>query len=158
MQLYARNLVSGITHHVSYAPGGVPFAGDNSNATFSADSQHVAFRSTTGFPPVGFICVHNLTNGVNQLVCYDCYTPSLSGDGSKVAYRQTSATRQVYVTDFQAGQTNLISVATDGTSLGNGASWGPVVSPDGRFVIFSSKASNLVLNDTNSCADVLRVI
>ena len=38
--------------------------------------------------------------------------------------------------------------------VGNGASNQPAVSSDGRFVAFSSSASNLVANDTNNHADI----
>jgi Tol biopolymer transport system component len=152
-QLYARNLVSNVTHHVSYAPDGTVFTGDNSNAVFSAGSRYVAFKSATsayGHP----ICLHDLATGANQLVCSDCFTPSVGGDGAKVAYTKTNGVLQVYVTTLQPSQTNLISVASDGATAGSGRSWGPTLSPDGRFVTFSSQATNLVSNDTNLFTDV----
>jgi hypothetical protein len=48
---------------------------------------------------------------------------------------------------------SLVSVATDGTQ-GNGQSEGSSVSADGRFVAFSSLATNLVANDANNSWDV----
>lgn len=47
----------------------------------------------------------------------------------------------------------LVSRSTSGTP-GNGASAGPEISSDGRFVVFASLASNLVSNDTNGKGDV----
>lgn len=46
-----------------------------------------------------------------------------------------------------------VSVATDGQQ-GNGASFTPALSADGRIVAFVSLASNLVANDTNNTRDV----
>src|SRR5206468_9696249 len=48
----------------------------------------------------------------------------------------------------------VVSTQNGSTALGNGVSREPSVSADGRFVVFSSTASNLVANDTNNAADV----
>ena len=45
--------------------------------------------------------------------------------------------------------TTPVSVANGAPHTGNGPSSGAVVSADGRFVAFSSRASNLVAGDTN---------
>jgi Tol biopolymer transport system component len=42
--------------------------------------------------------------------------------------------------------TQLISVSADGLSAGNGDSYNPSISPDGRYVAFVSLATNLVSN------------
>ena len=47
----------------------------------------------------------------------------------------------------------LISVSTTGT-VGNSSSGGAALSPDGRFVAFTSFADNLVTGDTNAAPDV----
>jgi archaellum component FlaF (FlaF/FlaG flagellin family) len=57
------------------------------------------------------------------------------------------------VHDRLTGQTTRVSVASDGTE-GNGRSWAPSISADGRYVAFYSEASNLVPGDTNGRADV----
>jgi hypothetical protein len=55
----------------------------------------------------------------------------------------------VFVHDRQTGQTEIVSVAGDGTQ-GNGGSGAPSMSSDGRYVAFSSMATNLVSEpDTN---------
>jgi Tol biopolymer transport system component len=59
----------------------------------------------------------------------------------------------VFVRDRQAGTTERVSVAADG-SQGNGQSSGPAISADGRFVAFTSLASNLVPGDSNGATDV----
>jgi hypothetical protein len=45
-----------------------------------------------------------------------------------------------------------VSVSSTGRE-GNGRSWQPAISADGRYVAFYSAATNLVPGDTNSAAD-----
>jgi Tol biopolymer transport system component len=52
-----------------------------------------------------------------------------------------------------AAQVTRVSVATDG-SQANGASTRSAVSGNGKFVVFSSSATNLVTGDTNGVSDV----
>ena len=49
----------------------------------------------------------------------------------------------MFVRDLQTGTTTLVSVSTDGVHAGNGDSFSPIISADGRYVLFHSKASNL---------------
>jgi LPXTG-site transpeptidase (sortase) family protein len=51
------------------------------------------------------------------------------------------------------GDTTRVSVASDGTEA-NGLSTGRTISADGRYVAFSSAASNLVSGDTNGFRDI----
>jgi Tol biopolymer transport system component len=63
----------------------------------------------------------------------------------------------VYRRDLQAGTTVMVSVNTSGTSSGNGHSTAQALTPDGRFVLFQSSASDLTANDTNgSTSDIFR--
>src|SRR5206468_2269131 len=62
-------------------------------------------------------------------------------------------TSDVYVRDRMTGTTERVSVASDGTQ-GNKESLWPSISPDGRYVVFYSAASNLVPWDTNGSYDV----
>jgi Tol biopolymer transport system component len=59
----------------------------------------------------------------------------------------------VFVRDRVSGVTELVSVDSGGVQ-GNGGSDFPSISPDGRFVSFTSQASNLVPADTNDAFDV----
>jgi hypothetical protein len=52
-----------------------------------------------------------------------------------------------------AAQITRVSISTAGVE-GNGASVDPAISGDGRFVVFSSLASNLVADDTNGVEDI----
>lgn len=59
----------------------------------------------------------------------------------------------VFLKDRTSGITELISVDSSGVQ-GNRDSFLPFMSPDGRFVIFSSLSNNLVSGDTNGKYDV----
>src|SRR5262245_42109854 len=52
-----------------------------------------------------------------------------------------------------AGTTARVSVDSSG-GQGNGGSYRPAISGDGRYVAFASKASNLVAGDNNGVQDV----
>ena len=56
--------------------------------------------------------------------------------------------------DMQTGVSNLVSVSFDGSTARNGDSFNPLISGDGHYVVFASKASNLVPNDTNRATDL----
>jgi Tol biopolymer transport system component len=86
--------------------------------------------------------------------------PSISADGRYVAFtsyasnlvagypKPTGAggSPDVFVRDLQTGITRLVSVSADGTSAGNSNSCSPVISADGRYVLFHSWANNLTTN------------
>jgi len=59
----------------------------------------------------------------------------------------------IFVHDRQTYITELVSVASDGTQ-GNSESDKASINADGRFVAFSSRATNLVQSDTNVLMDV----
>ena len=59
----------------------------------------------------------------------------------------------VFVRDRKLHKTVRVSVGAAGVQ-GNGASYQPSISADGRYVAFVSDASNLVLGDVNGYTDV----
>lgn len=78
-------------------------------------------------------------------------TPAISQDGRYVVYgSQQNRVNQILLKDTCVGissgcsvNTRVVSVAADGTA-GNADSHNAVVTPDGRYVAFSSAATNLV--------------
>ncbi|MFZ0827709.1 MAG: hypothetical protein WAO02_09835 [Verrucomicrobiia bacterium] len=96
--------------------------------------------------------------------------PAISADGRYVAFTSgadnlvvvdTNRSQDVFVRDLVAGTTALVSVSTDGVDSGNGDSFSPSISADGRYVLFHSKASNLAAGSFGSgienlfCRDLL---
>ena len=90
------------------------------------------------------------------------FVPAISADGRFAAFYSdasnlvagdTNSARDVFVNDRQTGETTRMSVDSSGAE-GNGDSFAPAISADGRFVTFSSDASNLIAGDTNRVDDV----
>ncbi len=83
--------------------------------------------------------------------------PSISADGRYVAFGSnannlvsgdTNASNDVFVHDRQSGATERVSIDSLGAQ-GNDVSGSSSISADGRYVAFSSSATNLVSGDTN---------
>jgi Tol biopolymer transport system component len=114
--------------------------------------------------------------GVQNLAC-EFYSPpmlfypsvrsSVSADGRFVAFRSAAAGLSptpdtncaqpfsqngydIFVRDMQAGSTRMMSANRTGEDAGARASASPVITPDGRHVLFTSWAEDLVANDTNA--------
>lgn len=92
----------------------------------------------------------------------DSFYPSISSNGRFVVFSSyatnlvagdTNNQVDVFLSDLDDGTIDRVSIATDG-SQSNGWSKEPHVSDDGRYVIFTSSASNLVAEDTNGFWDV----
>lgn len=88
--------------------------------------------------------------------------PAISANGRYVALQSlagnfdagdTNLAEDIFVHDRQTGGMAWVSVDPAG-GPGNAASYGPSISADGRFVAFTSYASNLLPSDTNNAADV----
>jgi len=90
----------------------------------------------------------------------------LSADGRFVAFESDSSNlvpgdtngwADVFVRDRQGGTTERVSVDSlevQGNSVSNANGTPPALSADGRYVLFTSGASNLVAGDTNNLQDV----
>ena len=129
----------------------------------SADGRWVAFqRSDT--PSV---LVNDRWSGLTSVIDheYGGGPPALSADGRFVAFtsiasdivpNDTNGDTDVFVLDRATGVTTRESVASTGEQA-NGGSWfgsACAISANGRFLAFSSDASNLVPNDTNGRSDI----
>ncbi|MCB0336728.1 MAG: hypothetical protein KDD62_10500, partial [Bdellovibrionales bacterium] len=87
--------------------------------------------------------------------------PAMSGNGRFVVFTSKASNlselafngkNQVYLWDRETKELDLISLHSDG-ALANDDCAKPQISNDGRWVVYNSKASNLVDNDTNGNAD-----
>jgi len=92
------------------------------------------------------------------------FASSISADGRYVVFESfannlvpgtTNHTQNIFLRDRRFGWTELVSVDSNGEQADSyGASSGPSISADGRYVAFVSVATNLVLGDTNGSPDV----
>src|SRR3989442_1062694 len=108
------------------------------------------------------VFAHDRSSGTTERVSVDSkgkqanglsLWPSVSGDGRFVAFQSvatnlvpgdTNGAQDVFVHDRLTGVTMRASVASHSGRQADGASNGPAISADGRFVAFVSGASNLV--------------
>ncbi len=91
------------------------------------------------------------------------YNPSITADGHYVTFTSrannlvlggdTNGRGDVFLKDITTGAIQLVSVAADGTQ-GDSTSDYSSATPDGRYVVFQSFASNLVPDDTNGRTDI----
>jgi archaellum component FlaF (FlaF/FlaG flagellin family) len=166
------------TRRVSVSSAGAEANGFSGTASISADGRFVAFTSVASnlvagdTNAAGDIFVRDLGSGQTSRVSVGrrgaqgdglSSLASISGDGRYVAFvsaasnlvkGDTNNADDVFVHDRATGRTTRVSVA-EGGSQANANSSGPSISEDGRWVAFSSDASNLVPGDTNGRSDVI---
>ncbi len=166
--IFLRDLQTGVTSRVNVSSSGAGANQDSYGGVISADGSHVAFISlATNLAGNDMnqrydIFERDLTSGITTRVSVDSNGVEandlsswcgLSADGRLCVF-SSSATNlvpgvtsggQIYVHDLQTGATTCASVSSNGTP-GNGASFTPWISADGRFVAFSSTATNLDAN------------
>jgi Tol biopolymer transport system component len=89
--------------------------------------------------------------------------PTVSADGRFVGFqswasdlspRDTNGLSDVFLHDRQSGTTELVSRKLDGWSSSSRASAVPLLSWDGRHLLFESDATSIVANDTNNAGDI----
>lgn len=175
--VFVYDRVANSTTRVSVATGG----GESNNLTLdpaiSADGRYVVFVSfannliagdTNGGPDIfvhdrnsGATTRGSLTNGGGQ-PAVGSGKGSISADGRYVIFDSVGADyvagdingqADIFVHDRQTSATTRVSVSSGGAEA-NGGSNAPAMSPDGRYTVFESVASNLVAGDTNGVIDV----
>ena len=167
---YVKDLLSGTTTVVSLNQAGKP-ANDRSDVVgISSDGSSVAFLTgstnmggTSGAATFRDLYVRNRTTNTttraNFLPASGATTgvgfgeAALSIDGKVVTYA-SGDTHHVYRRVLATGATLLADTGSGGVS--NGVSSAPAISGDGRYVTYTSTATNLVTGDVNAAADVFR--
>jgi uncharacterized delta-60 repeat protein len=176
--IFRYNLQTNAIQRVSLGYDGAEPNEDCFGQAISDDGQIIAFRSrSTNLVP-------GTTTSVDRLYVYDCQTgvlrcagqlsvsasPSdlyyggvaqLSGNGQYLAFGSevgltsddTNGISDVYCYDVQTGALKCITAGCD-DAFANGPSWIGGVSGNGRYMAFSSRASNLVPNDWNDRSDI----
>jgi Tol biopolymer transport system component len=151
--------------------------GASDRPAISADGRYVAFQSsatnlittdTNGRSDIFLLDrqsgsltrVNKGTGGAESNA--DSEVPAISANGRFVAFESTSTNlvsgdsnlvRDIFVYDTLTAATVRVSVASNGTQ-GNGDSFRPQLSSDGRYVAFVSDSTVLAMGDSNGVADI----
>ncbi len=149
----------------SYTPS---ISGDGRYVVFSSDATNLVSGDTNNEAD---IFLHDMVDGWTVRVSYpmaggesdghSCY-PAISGNGRNITYwsyatnlvsGDSNGVVDVFLYDRDATATSRVSVSSGGAQ-GNGVSWYPAISGNGRLIAFFSQATNLVAGDTNTFDDV----
>lgn len=178
VDIFRRDLLTGVTERISVGAGGAQANGGSSSPTVSADGRYVAFDSiATNLTPLDnnsqrdiFVRDTLLGTTVKASVSFTngsasghSYHATISRDGRYVAFDSladnlvrfdAAGKRDVFVRDMVAQTTRRISVAFDGFEVFD-SSFGPCgMSADGRYVAYLSFANDIVDGDTNFSGDI----
>lgn len=146
---------------------------DGRFVVFSSDATNLVPGDTNGVTDIfrhdrqtgETIRVSVGTGGVQSNASSD--QPKISGDGRFVVFnsdatnldaRDQNGLPDVFIHDTQTGETQVVSLNLDVTNTGNGGSFFPDISADGRVLVFASDASNLVVDDTNDARDIFSLL
>ena len=131
---------------------------DGSIVAFISDSTNLVNSDTNG---IAQVYLRDRVNGTTHLVSVsnsglvsnkDCSKPHISGDGRIVLYEslgtnlipgQDNEFKKVFLYEVQNGFTELVSF-TDSGNQANKDSLLPAISSNGRFITFTSAASNII--------------
>lgn len=140
------NAVSSLVRQVAMHPSGKLMA------VFHYDS-----------PSAKTFAIYDLAAGTNAAIPIYGLAPSLSGlafsdDGEYLVYSAALGPIQwvhVFLYHLPTGSNTLVSADYQTGKLGNYNSDMPAVSPDGRFVAYRTRATNILPDDTNGVPDLL---
>ncbi len=175
--VFVRDLATGQTTRVSVDTEGKEANSGSWTPCISRDGRYVAFESWATNLVDGDsnaledVFVHDRVTGETIRVSVDSsgnegnsgsWGPSLSPDGRLVAFESkasnlvegdTNDRQDIFVHHLDTGETVRVSVNSRGNEA-NGWSNEPSISANGRYVVFESKASNLVPGDTDDQWDI----
>jgi Tol biopolymer transport system component len=182
LDLFVRDRLTATIECVSVDPTGAMVDGLSIFPALSADGRFVAFESFSSTLVPGDtnhrsdVFVRDLSIGATERVSVDSSGAeqngislplwyahvSISADGTVVAFSSsatnlvtsdTNGCDDVFVHDRLTGVTERASISSSGAE-GDGASYRPSLSADGRFVAFESQAQNLVAGLAGGILDV----
>ena len=170
------NYAGGTTRVSTTSAGAQATGGSSSGAVLSADGRYVAFTSSASNLVAGDTNVESdafirdTLTGVTTRVSTSSagvegnspsYASAISADGRYVLFSSdatnlvagdTNWCRDAFIKDTLTGVTTRVSTSSAGVQ-GGGDSFVSAISADGRYVAFSSDATNLVAGDTNGTYD-----
>jgi Tol biopolymer transport system component len=127
-------------------------------ASFSDEGRYVAYSYKTSSGSCSYVrdmvagTTLNLTGLADVAINADGSCLAFTSTASSLVDDDTNGVVDVFVAIFGLG---IQRVSTDSEGVqANGDSYHPTISADGRYVVFTSSATNLVGGDTNGCDDV----
>ncbi len=175
--VFVRTLATGVTERVDVNPTGGAPNGSSGGPSLSGDGGLVAFRSNatnlvasdangatdifvrdratgaTRLVSVSSAGVQANGNSDNAVVSADGRYVVFESDANNLVAGDTNGSKDVFAYEMSTGATTRVSVDGAGAQ-GNVFSYQPSISADGRYVAFSSAATNLVAGDTNAQTDI----
>jgi len=182
-EVFVRDLVLNISERVSISNDGSISGGCGWPPSISGDGRFVAFVSWAPLDCVddlwANLFVHDrqlkTTTRIAQQFHWDegmsyIYQTSLSGDGRYLAFVNRPSiiygrpdfddpnfwnyfNPNIFVLDRASGNIKMVSVSDSG-EWSNYESMEPSISSDGRYLVFTSYANNLVVGDDNDAPDI----
>jgi hypothetical protein len=183
--VFIRDMVTEETKLVSVNTTGTSASGGIGVYSITPNGRYVLFESSgrdlTSIPRGASLSsdvyVRDLQGGVTTLVSVNSagtasgnntsQPHAISDDGRFVTFESlasnlvpsgdNNSNYDIFVRDLLTNTTSLVSVSTDRTNSANGMSRYSILTPDGRYVVFASTATNLVnIPDSNNAYDVFR--
>jgi Tol biopolymer transport system component len=157
------NLGNGISGHAGLGAG-------RTYVVFSSTARNLVAGDTNGAEDCFY---RNLSTGAFELLSVSSsgargnaksLKPVPSSDGTVITFQSeasnlvsgdTNGRLDVFVRNRSNDTTRRVSVSSSG-GQGNGDSTYPQISPNGRYVVFASVASNLAGSDGNGLSDIFR--
>ncbi|HED63918.1 MAG TPA: hypothetical protein ENJ09_00015 [Planctomycetes bacterium] len=174
--IFVHDLLTGATERVSVSSTGSEGDADSWLPQISETGRFIAFQSMASNLVAGDtngtvdVFVRDRKHGTTIRVSVDSAgnqasgsAPDISGDGHVVCFvsnspnlvpGDTNGRADTFVHDLITGETTRVSVSSSGAQAVGGLSVTNAISGDGRYVVFSSTATNLVPDDTNARIDV----
>lgn len=179
VDVFVRDTRTGVTKKVSTGIGGAQGDGNSQEPDITPDARYVVFTSfatnlTEDAPEPGYVATYlkDLRTGTTTKIFTGerppednrlDFDPSVSSDGSTVAFTSTSSAlvpgdtndqTDVFVWKRATQAITRVSISSGGDQAVGGESKDSQISGDGKTVVFRSGAANLVAGDTNEISDV----
>jgi Tol biopolymer transport system component len=176
--VFVRDMTRGVTERVSVDSSENQATGRSYQGVVSDDGRYVAFTSgaplsrrdnAAGGPGRLDVYVRDRVLGTTRLVSITRaggpghgQLPDISANGRFVSFtsnhgglvKDDTAGYDVFVRDLLRSRTRKVSVASNGGQANGAGSYYSSISASGRYVAFSSVATNLVARDRNDASDL----
>jgi Tol biopolymer transport system component len=164
--IFLHDMQTGGTIRVSLSPDGTQRNDHSTNSSISADGRYVVYEF--GYRD---IFLYDTQTGVTTLISVSSTgtqgngissSPSISANGRHVAFHSLASNLvsndfngkyDVFVHDTWNGEVTRASLSSNGEE-GSAQSYFSSISGDGKYVVFTSAAVNLVSGDTNAVEDI----